>query len=294
MNLTEHLFDLLGRINLHKDDRILDQAAINSIGNQVLIDPPAPSLIGYTPYPGAAIDTTNNYNSKIILAPQAINHSNPGMITITLAPPIFEGIQLTGLGSNPDNPIIELRARIEWGSGGYSNTADVDWIDGSFITVLGSFVRVSAVYAINRVSVSTPNPRINVGVSLSEGTRGADEVGPTYSISQIALALNANNGFDAVGGPIAAGSTTNAILFPPFSKSVRVFIFEDPINPLILNPITITIVDTLGNPIAVWQQINLNPPPTIPLHGQGIGIRISNPATNPAGIQIGLVFGLAL
>lgn len=164
------------------DGRVLDvlENAANHIGQSVNLPPPA----------------TGNRNEVSILDVRSENPANPETVTINLAvkmPP----------GGVPATSLILPQAQIDWGSGGAQNTAFVDIVEGTSITVAASLVRVSGIY-FAPISGAGLNG-IQVNANLSYGTRGGSYVAP---------------GFTDFGS--AANTASFVSVVPPFAKDVSV------------------------------------------------------------------------
>lgn len=143
---------------LGADGRVLDigENAANHIGQSVNL--PAP--------------TSGNRNTVSILDARSENPSNPEDITINLNVIVPNGV--------PGDSQIIPQAQIVWGSGGALNTAIVDIVTGTSITVSASLIRVDGIYFAPTAGASLVQG-IQVSANLAYGTRGSGAVAPSFT-----------------------------------------------------------------------------------------------------------------
>jgi len=182
-----------------KDARLLDPISANALGGAVAVRNPSivmspPSILTLPPGP------TGNITFTPIFEARARNMSNPEVIAVTIANPNV-GIVVPTVAPAE----IDLKARIDWGAGGGQMTADVDIRHGTVISVLGTYLRVTVI-ATNIDASGNAASQINVGASVSYGTRPGSSAPPTWSgISEI------------------THSTSVSFIIPPMARDVVVY-----------------------------------------------------------------------
>lgn len=107
---------------------------------------------------------------------------------------------------------VDLKARIEWGTGSEQSKAIVDILNGTLVSFPASFVRLIALYtAINNpYGAQGLPPSLRAGGSLGYGTRPATAFGPCFTCYTGAIShLTANNWVD--------------VNIPPYANAVSVY-----------------------------------------------------------------------
>jgi|GEM_PF-6493830 len=143
---------------------------------------------------------------------------------ITLNPPSRGGIV------NASRDVRGVFARIVWGNGGNSSTAEIDWRQGSQLCVYGSFVDVFAVVP------EDPNPGpLTLGANLTPGVVSNGFSKPTRTISAM-LAPDTVLDNDVplpdlptdseIPLPGQSLSSYDLVPLPPFARCVRVLLAE--------------------------------------------------------------------
>jgi hypothetical protein len=276
--------DWLERIGLRRDGRLLDQDHLPRLGQQQSLRPP-PST-GVIPLPNTVPPANNSFSSIVLLQTEAKNHANPEVYTVTIAQPIIGGSTLAAFEGGA-GIVIELRARIEWGSGGagLNHVADVDLLQGQQITVLGTFVRVTAMYALNFLGVGVVAPPITVAASLGWGPRASSAHSPAWSVPLF----------------VAAGSPAIQRI-PPYARDVTVWLSPPSPPPAPFALYQVAFLDTSGTVVASWIQTTPGAPPTVEVfpptipipHAQTVQIEQLAGGGGPVDNQAYLRFGLDL
>jgi hypothetical protein len=197
------LAGLLNRLIFKGDHRILDPFGANTYGNSVTLKTPSaaiPATTGIVQVPSvesAAQTFTSIFDAR------ARNPGSPAALTIAVGSP---DIQFDTSG-NPPGANFDLKGRIEWGTGGGRQQADFDIRDGQNVTVLGTYVRVSAIYSALTTAVGIPRVRMNG--SISYGTRGGGQTPPTWT-----------------GTQVVDGGATAVFFIPPFAVDAVVYSYN--------------------------------------------------------------------
>lgn len=173
---------------LGADGRVLDvdEHRSNSVGQSIPLVAPA----------------TGTQNILSMINAQSENPANPETITISLGIEVPGGVA-AGAAINP-------QAQITWGSAGSRNTAIVDILNGTQVTIAASFVQVDGIYNIPIAGLPPVN-NIRINANLSYGTRAGSYVAPGFSATHI---LDKSS---------AMSNTSVTFLVPAFAKDVIVY-----------------------------------------------------------------------
>jgi len=177
--------DLLARIVLKKDSRVLDPRQGAVIGGSTVLSTPPNTQSNLVQIP---VEQTDSVSITPIFESRADNQSNPEVITVNIMPP---NEAFAFLNPFDGNVLWDLKARIEWGTGGGQSTADVDIRNGTMVTVLGTYARVSAIFT--GLTGAGALPSVTVNASASYGGRGASNAPPTWTGFIATTAANADS-----------------------------------------------------------------------------------------------------
>lgn len=277
MNSPKNGAELLERLVEENDGRVFSKrgtkAQVNVLGNQISLAPPS-VIPGRIPYPGQLLVPANTYAQGPILHAHAENPFSPEVMTVTLGQPIFDGFTQVSIASIP---ALDLRARIEWGCGGYSSVADIDYLSGSQIEVLGSFVRVTGLYAISFSGlVPPPSPTVQLAASVSYGPRPSSAHAPCWTWKTATL----------------DPGVSETVIIPPFARDVTVFTTAANFGPFPA-PSVIAFRDTNSHPTGVAAQA-VGDVRTYPIPGQTFAVVVSTSGLSTTTTEFVLRFGLAL
>lgn len=272
------LFAGLRSLVLGDDGRVFSESGtshqVNKLGNQVAIAAPVAGSV--VPLPGILFPSDGSVTSAGILEAKGDNAFNPCVFTVTLAQPLYDGF----LGTNSSAaPVIDLKCRVEWGSGGYANVADVDFQDGTQFSVLGTFIRLTGLYAIPAAGEGTDSPAVQVGASVAYGTRPSSAVAPSWSRRPI------------IEDGLAPGATFDFGI-PPFARDVTVYVAVGAVGAFPI-PFRIDFLDPQNGGLGTIEQA-VGDFGTYPIPGWARFIRFTNPAGNAANVDISFRVGLSL
>jgi hypothetical protein len=231
---------------------------------------------------GARVLNNGDRNVIIVEAGRGNMAGHPESITITLG---------QALATFPDDheivsaaQITDVKAEIAWGSGGASFTAFVDWMHGTTLTVIASWVRVKASYPPSGDG-DNPSPAVSLTAGVGYGDIGESE-GARFTRSL---------------GNIGAGVTSPYFPIPPFATDFTLLsssgaaplgFLSEPAqiqvsSSVVVNPDFTNAFEYLGGSNANSQQ-----PRTFPIFSGARYIRIRNSGANAATYTI--VYNLTL
>lgn len=191
----------LEKISQKQDDRILGLWGKGGAqGTAIQLRTPTAAIASITRTPDAE---SNSQAFTPIFDVRAVNQNSPEVLTVVVGSP---NIQFDTTG-NPAGANFDLKARVEWGVGGGRQQADFDIRDGQCVTVLGTYVRVSAIYsAVGSVAAI---PTVNMNGCISYGPRGTGQTPPTWT-----------------GTETVDGGATAVFFIPPFAVDVVVYSYN--------------------------------------------------------------------
>lgn len=260
----------------------VSDATILHMGGDIPHDLQDPELrraaqIGQLNQNGSPIKLDGNWGSTV--QAQDINGStafNPALVAIRLEGPPDKAEVLTVTLCQPiwsvENAHAKLTAVIQYGNGGFQNTAEVDWVQGTTFQVRGSFLQVSA-----RVDIESAGG----GVAATGATCAASAFATKLecprqsellkSVQVGALAHTASDTVVIVAG-VGATSGIDAINVGMGTK------FRFLWSNTGATPVTDVIVDVFdhnGNTLYTVSLAN-DPDQWIPLFGRASEIRVTN------------------
>jgi len=258
------------------DGGTLSQTNVQALGGNAVLKN-APTSGAPIPPNDTTVQPTWMSVATIVRA-DAKRRPSPRVITVTLNPPVVPIQGSTGTAAF----VIDIKARLQWGAGADTVTADVDCNDGTQVSVLGSFVQVSGIYTIFDPTVANGGAlpvgapaEVVVGAALSYGSRGSPGIGPSWS-TYAAMAVSP-----------AVGSVRNFII-PPFANSFSIYAID------IATDVSVPI-----NFLFAGHGVNLgrfaqaaNAATVYPIPGGAQSVTVSNP--NAGATQVSLRFGLNL
>lgn len=103
-----------------------------------------------------------------------------------------------------------IKARLNFGAGGSTQIVEMDWLNGSQISLPMNALNVMALF--DDVDVATEGAGLTLGVQISRGPRGGD----SYPTNTVAEFIEANN----TAHPTFAGIFGDVYALPAFAKNV--------------------------------------------------------------------------
>lgn len=146
---------------------------------------------------------SNNLGNEVQFSPDS-NARQTVLSMPELGLPDVWTISLYLVNGVADFGAFNVRARIEFGAGGTTQIMEVDWINGTQISLPMNAVNVIAEY--QDVDITDDGSGIRLGVQLAKGRRGGNQP-PTLSMSDEYF--------------VAAGDTGPLVEIPKFATRVR-------------------------------------------------------------------------
>ncbi len=262
LNLLKHFLksDCKDRWTLlGADGRVLDvlENAANHIGQSIFLV--APTVSGSS-------------NTTSILDARSRNPRNPENVTINLS---------VDEAPWPAGAFVIPQAKITWGSGGALNSAIVDVVKGTQISVAASLIRIDGIY--NAPTVAGTLPQIRMNANLAYGNRPGSGVAPGFTAIDLLNGAGTTNLFTipAFARDVTVYTTTNATFTP---GDIRILFASDD------NPATTSFVGSVDQNEATAP--NTVRPIAYPIPGFARQVVIKNLGANV--VQTIVRFGLSL
>jgi hypothetical protein len=123
---------------------------------------------------GARVLHTGDRNVAIVEAGRGNMAGHPEALTITLGQALAGFADESGEALASANQITSVKALVSWGTGGASFDAQVDWMHGTTLSIVASWVRVSATYPLSGDS-DNPSPDVSLTAGVGYGDIGESE-----------------------------------------------------------------------------------------------------------------------
>lgn len=224
--------------------------------------------------PGGGKDLEGNWGSTVSITD--VNGSaaaNPALAAIQLRGPTDKAEVLTVTLGQPIWRVVNAHAKvtavIQYGNGGWQNTAEIDWVQGTTFQLRGSFLRVSARMDVESIGGGLPATGAMADVSAFctrlECPRQSEliksvQVGAL--VHATAVVVNISTG---VGGGLPGFN---------FSMLTKFRFMWANAGPVVTN-IVVDVFDHAGNTLYTVSLAN-DPDQWIPLLGRASEIRITN------------------
>jgi hypothetical protein len=197
-------------------------------------------------------------------APSAINLQGPDdkaeTLTVTLCQPIW----------SVEDAHAKLTAVVQYGNGGFQNTAEIDWVQGTTFQVRGSFLRVSA-----RIDVESGPVAAGSGATCAASAFATKLDCPRQSelIKSFQVGALAHASFDTV--IIFAGVGAPHPVPPPNFGMLTKFRYMWANTGTAVTKVIVDVFDHNGNTLYTVDLTN-DPDQWIPLLGRASEIRVTN------------------
>jgi len=242
-DVMQSIMGLVGKIahsSFKKDGRVLGGTNAGALGTSIQLKVPVAFVTAILAPP--TIETAAQTFTPIFDA-RAHNPNSPQVVTVACSSPQID-FDSTG---NPPTANFDIKGRIEWGTGGGRNQADFDVRDGANITVLGTYVRLSAIYTA--IGSASGIPNVQMSGAISYGTRAGGQTPPTWT---------------GVARTLATGNSV-AFLIPPFATDVVVYAIDHTTGLSAAITIDISTSGVVNAPgMTIVQAANSNPVYRIP------------------------------
>lgn len=171
--------------------RPLGGAKQNYRGHAVILSPPDVGLGSTVAFEGSLVATPRDAGD------------DAEVITISL------GLALANADDTADiTDFLDPVCLLDWGIGGASFAAELDWMDGLIFSIPASFVKVGCVYNAGQIGV-TPVPPLLFSAALAYGPQ------PKNVVNQTRRTITLGN--------LAAGAQTGFLRVPPYATGFSLY-----------------------------------------------------------------------